>query len=388
MSLLLLSLCMPTHRWPSGHGQNWVSDPHPGVSGSTQFLNRQRGAGSGPGSERSQLSAFGLLFALAGCAVDADVALPVDALSPDEPGASSERPTSEPPDIDATPGRELPSCAEDALLCGATCVDPNLDADHCGSCGARCGADQLCGDGICNRHDWSRRIAGKGWQRVAAVATAAVREARNGTDFVTRVQALGIPLRVISPEIEAALSYRSAAHHFPGGGRTLVADIGGGSLELVGATDGSVNLSRSLPLGAVRLTERLLPLAELQDQIRRDLEAALPGGAEWSGSTVIGSGGTFTTLASMTLAARGAATGSVHGITVTTSEVEHLMLRLAAMPAEQRRQVSGLPPERADIIVAGLAVALQLLETVEVEQVTVSGFGLRDGLLLEMVGVV
>jgi exopolyphosphatase/guanosine-5'-triphosphate,3'-diphosphate pyrophosphatase len=167
-----------------------------------------------------------------------------------------------------------------------------------------------------------------------------------------------------------------------------VADIGGGSLELVGATDGSVNLSRSLPLGAVRLTERLLPLAELQDQIRRDLEAALPGGAEWSGSTVIGSGGTFTTLASMTLAARGAATGSVHGITVTTSEVEHLMLRLAAMPAEQRRQVSGLPPERADIIVAGLAVALQLLETVEVEQVTVSGFGLRDGLLLEMVGVV
>jgi hypothetical protein len=147
-----------------------VSDPHPGVSGSTQFLNRQRGAGSGPGSERSQLSAFGLLFALAGCAVDADVALPVDALSPDEPGASSERPTSEPPDIDATPGRELPSCAEDALLCGATCVDPNLDADHCGSCGARCGADQLCGDGICNRHDWSRRIAGKGWQRVAAVA--------------------------------------------------------------------------------------------------------------------------------------------------------------------------------------------------------------------------
>lgn len=230
----------------------------------------------------------------------------------------------------------------------------------------------------CRRH---------GVQRVAAVATAAVREAGNGAEFVTRVRALGIPLRVISPEIEAALSYRSAAHHFPGGGRTLVADIGGGSLELVGATDGSVKLSRSLPLGAVRLTERLLPLAELQEQIRRELEAALPG-PEWSGSTVIGSGGTFTTLASITLAARGAATGSVHGITVTTSEVEHLMLRLAAMPPEQRRQVSGLPPERADIIVAGLAVALQLLETVEVEEVTVSGFGLRDGLLLEMVGVV
>lgn len=239
-------------------------------------------------------------------------------------------------------------------------------------------ASLTCMRDTCRRH---------GVRRVAAVATAAVREAGNGAEFVSRVRALDIPLHVISPEIEAALSYRSAAHHFPGAGRTLVADIGGGSLELVGATDGSVKLSQSLPLGAVRLTERLLPLAELQDQIRRELEAALPG-PEWSGSTVIGSGGTFTTLASMTLAGRGAATGSVHGITVTTPELKHLMLRLAAMPPEQRRQVSGLRPERADIIVAGLAVALQLLERVEAEGVTVSGFGLRDGLLLEMVGVV
>jgi exopolyphosphatase/guanosine-5'-triphosphate,3'-diphosphate pyrophosphatase len=58
------------------------------------------------------------------------------------------------------------------------------------------------------------------------------------------------------------------------------------------------------------------------------------------------------------------------------------------MSPKQRRQVSGLRPERSDIIVAGLAVALQLLERVESEGVTVSGFGLRDGLLLEMVGVV
>lgn len=229
----------------------------------------------------------------------------------------------------------------------------------------------------CRRH---------GVHRLAAVATAAVREAGNGAEFVARVRALEIPLRVISPETEAALSYRSAAHHFPDGSGTLVADIGGGSLELVGATNGRVKLSRSLPLGAVRLTERLLPLAELRDQIRRELEAALPV-AEWSGSTVIGSGGTFTTLASMALARRGSPGGSVHGTTVSAAEVEQLMLWLAAMPLQQRRQVPGLRPERADIIVAGLAVALQLLERVQAQGVTVSGFGLRDGLLLEMVGV-
>jgi exopolyphosphatase/guanosine-5'-triphosphate,3'-diphosphate pyrophosphatase len=230
----------------------------------------------------------------------------------------------------------------------------------------------------CRRH---------GVQRIAAVATAAVRDAENGAEFVTRVRALDIPLRVISPEIEADLAYRSAAHHFPVGGRTLVADIGGGSLELVGATDGRVKLRQSVPLGAVRLTERLLPLADLQDQIRRELEADLPS-PEWSGSTVIGSGGTFTTLASMALARRGLASRSVHGFTVTKAEVEQLVLWLASLPLPQRRQVPGLKPERADIIVAGLAVALQLLERIEADGVTVSGFGLRDGLLLEMVGVV
>jgi exopolyphosphatase / guanosine-5'-triphosphate,3'-diphosphate pyrophosphatase len=222
--------------------------------------------------------------------------------------------------------------------------------------------------------------------RIGAVATAAMREASNGSEFVARVQALDIPLRIIPAETEAALSYRSAAHHFPGGGPILVADIGGGSLELIGARNGRVVLTQSLMLGAVRLTERRLPLSELQDAIRNELELALePGG--WTGSTVIGSGGTFTTLGRIAQARRGAVGPSVHGVSVTTPEVRGLMLWLAQMSPAGRQQVPGLKPERADIIVAGLAVALQLLETVEAESVTVSGYGIRDGVLLDMVGL-
>ena len=225
-----------------------------------------------------------------------------------------------------------------------------------------------------------------GVQRVAAVATAAVREAGNGAEFVERARALDIPLRIISPETEAALSYRSAAYHFPGGGRQLVADIGGGSLELIGAMNGHVSLSRSLPLGAVRLTELGLPLEQLREHIRRALSEAVQL-TEWTGSTVIGSGGTFATLASIVLARRGPAGRPVHGTTVSAEEVEQLHLELAGLSPEQRRQVAGLKPERADIIVAGLAVVAELLRAVESSGVTVSGFGLRDGLLLEMVGL-
>jgi exopolyphosphatase / guanosine-5'-triphosphate,3'-diphosphate pyrophosphatase len=223
----------------------------------------------------------------------------------------------------------------------------------------------------------------RGVARIAAVATAAVRDAENGSEFAARAQALNVPLRVISPETEAALAYRSAAHHFPGGGRLLVADIGGGSLELIGAAEGRIQLIDSLPLGAVRLTELELQLPALRDHVRRMLQRAIPGSA-WKGSRVIGSGGTFANLASILLARRGIPGKPIHGTDITAAELESLLAGLAGMAPEQRRQVPGLKPERADIIVAGLAVAAELLERVGSAGVTVSGFGVREGLLLEM----
>ena len=229
----------------------------------------------------------------------------------------------------------------------------------------------------CRRH---------GVERIAAVATAAVREAANGAEFVGRVRSIGIPLRIISAEKEAALSFRSAAHRFPARERLLVADIGGGSLELIGAMNGRVLRFESLPLGAVHLTELQLPLASLREHIRGILDPFIQA-HDWTGSPVIGSGGTFATLAAMALARRGAANRRIHGTIVSGPEVTELLEALAALSPERRRQTPGLKPERADIIVAGLAVVAEVLHAAGADDVTVSGFGLRDGLLLEMVGV-
>jgi exopolyphosphatase / guanosine-5'-triphosphate,3'-diphosphate pyrophosphatase len=226
---------------------------------------------------------------------------------------------------------------------------------------------------LCRRHEVSR---------IAAVATEAVRAARNGQEFVERARELGIPLRVISPEAEAELAYRAAAHHFPGGERVLVADIGGGSVELVGASERRITLAQSLPLGAVRLTDRGLPLASLRQEIGRQLGRAVPP-AERQGSKVIGSGGTFATLAAMSLARRGGG-GEVQGARVSAGEIEELLAELERMSPDDRRRVPGLPPERADIIVAGLAVAAEVLKLVRAEAVTVNAYGIREGLLLEM----
>ena len=236
----------------------------------------------------------------------------------------------------------------------------------------------------------------RGVRRIAAVATAAVREAENGPWFVRRVrQELDIPLLIIDAEHEAALSYRSVAHHFQlAGARALVADIGGGSLELIGAVDGLVELTLSLPLGAVRLTELYLPgersvqreLAALRKHVRKQLKRELSS-REWASATVIGSGGTFTTLGRISRARRGLPPGeTVHGLSVETAEVERLLDWLASRTPEQRRQVPGLNPERADIILAGLAVTAELLDWVRTRSIAVSAFGLREGLLLEMAG--
>ena len=235
----------------------------------------------------------------------------------------------------------------------------------------------------------------RGVTRLAAVATSAMRDARNGAAFAKRIRRqLDIPLEIIDGDREAELSWRSVAHHFRlENARTLVADIGGGSLELIGAVDGMVEVTASLPLGAVRLTEEFLPgerttrkeLAALRKHIRRTLKKALPW-RDWSQAVVIGSGGSFTNLARMAAARAGSLGDAIHGTTVGTGEVESLLEWLSAKTPEQRAGVPGLNPQRADIILAGVAVAAELLDALDARALTASAFGLREGLLLEMVG--
>jgi exopolyphosphatase/guanosine-5'-triphosphate,3'-diphosphate pyrophosphatase len=225
-----------------------------------------------------------------------------------------------------------------------------------------------------------------GADRIEAIATAAVREAANGAEFVDRVRREGIQVRVISPEAEAYLAFRSAAHHFPGLGPTLVVDIGGGSMELIGAIGDEIKLTTSLPLGAVRLTEMGLPVSKLREHIRHQLHRAVDE-STWKNSRVVGSGGSFANLASMVQARRGDQNvGSIQGVRVTAGELEQTLAALERMTPEQRREVPGLRPERADIIVAGLAAAAELLQLVNAADVAVNRYGLREGLLLEMVG--
>ncbi|HEY2064655.1 MAG TPA: Ppx/GppA phosphatase family protein, partial [Gemmatimonadaceae bacterium] len=231
-----------------------------------------------------------------------------------------------------------------------------------------------------------------GAERIEAVATSAVRDATNARQFLARVrQEAGLEPRIIAGEDEARLSYRSALAHFDlGVGRTVVMDIGGGSLELALAADGVLDNLVSLPFGALRLAERYLQqggglkaLRRLRDEIRDPIRNALPS-RDWRGSQLIGSGGTFTNLAGIYLARHGMlAARNVHATPVPRVDLEHIVDTLAAMTPDERRSVAGLNPERSDIIVAGLAVAAEVMARLEARELVVSRYGIREGLLLE-----
>jgi exopolyphosphatase/guanosine-5'-triphosphate,3'-diphosphate pyrophosphatase len=117
--------------------------------------------------------------------------------------------------------------------------------------------------------------------------------------------------------------------------------------------------------------------------VRRALARKLPV-RNWHGATVIGSGGTCTNIGEMYLARRGLHMAqTVQGTKVPCAEIERMLDALIDLPADERARVPGLSPARADIIVAGICVIVEVLERLDSPELTVSSYGIREGLLLE-----
>ena len=239
-----------------------------------------------------------------------------------------------------------------------------------------------------------KRIA-EGYQvrDLRCIATCAVREAKDGDEFCLRVKnEVGLDIEVISAEQEAHLAFFSVARNFALDKKDVaVADIGGGSTEIILSSGNIIESVCTTPLGAVRLTEMFadesgMILAEFPKMIawidrelkRRTKHAILRP------HLLVGSGGTFTSVAEMVMLSKGQGGMPLRGYEVTRAEVSHLLDRLRKMTPKARRSVPGLSVDRADIIVAGLAIIDRLLVHFQVNRVQIHDRGVRDGLLLTM----
>jgi exopolyphosphatase/guanosine-5'-triphosphate,3'-diphosphate pyrophosphatase len=243
-----------------------------------------------------------------------------------------------------------------------------------------------------------KEIAG-GYQATAlrTIATCAVREARNGPEFCRRVrEQVGLEVEVISGEREARLAFASVQNAFDLTGKNvIVADIGGGSTEVVFATGNLIESIFSTPLGAVRLTEQfglgeaaatetfVRDVARMQEEVAACLKkrTARP---LFAPHFLVGCGGTFTTLAELMMASKREGDMPVAGYKVSHAEVRHLLDRLLKMPLRSRRGLAGMTPDRADIILAGLSIVDALMKRFRVNTLAIHTRGVRDGLVREM----
>lgn len=235
-----------------------------------------------------------------------------------------------------------------------------------------------------------------------AAATAAVRRARDGGAFLRRVfEETGISAPLVSGEEEASLAFLGAVRSLPaaaGGGEAAdglcaVVDVGGGSTEVaVGSPGGDVLARASVPLGAVQATEAFRlgapadpgQVAKVRSEARRQIEQAEALSSvldEYPLSRVIAVGGTATSLAAVKLGLTRYEPERVHGTRLGAGELAQLVDRLAGLDLEARRQVPGLEPERADVIVAGGAVLCGVLAALGTERFTVSEADILEGLL-------
>ena len=224
--------------------------------------------------------------------------------------------------------------------------------------------------------------------RVIAIATSAVREARNRERLLGPLRRTeGIDVQVLSAREEARLGVEAALDSlsFRDG---VVADLGGASLQLSRVRDRKVLSSASLPLGAVRATSRFLPrnrpapraLQALRSEIRAQLLGGLPPARR--GEVMVGMGGTVRTLASIHLRSHRGERKSRHGLTLYQSDVTAVRERLESFSRRKRRKIAGLKAERADIILAGAIVIEEAMVFGGYLNLIVCTRGVRDGILL------
>lgn len=242
--------------------------------------------------------------------------------------------------------------------------------------------------------DWRAVIEEYKPEAVSVVATSAVREAANREEFLRRVQAeTGFAVEVLSGKEEARRTWLGIRSGLPDGlSEVLGLDIGGGSTEFILDRPGAPPIIRSIELGVVRLTERMLrtdpPTArELQrarDLIRAQVEGVRNDLGNVSGTTLVGTAGTITTLAAMDLRLPTYQRARVHNYRLRLDAIRALEATLLSRTRAQRQGLPGLEPGREDLIVGGTLILLWVLEGFGFSECLVSDLGLREGLLIDL----
>ena len=227
-----------------------------------------------------------------------------------------------------------------------------------------------------------------GAQKIFAVGTSALREAKNSNEFLKKSkEELDLLIEIISGEEEAQLSFLAVARDLKGSEKaTLVIDIGGGSTEFILGKIERITEWASFPLGSVRFTEDFLLSDPVQEEEWGKMEKEI---LKWlvriphprEPFSMVAVGGTATTLASAEQGLNEFIPEKIHHFVLKKEALRKQMDLYRSRSVDERRKIPGLPPERADVILAGSAILYMTMEELKCPSVLISCQGIRYGLI-------
>ncbi|MGZ5491671.1 MAG: Ppx/GppA phosphatase family protein [Nitrososphaeraceae archaeon] len=246
-----------------------------------------------------------------------------------------------------------------------------------------------------------KKIKGEGVESFRVVGTSALRKAKNTTCFKKLVnEKLGINVEVITGIEEARLSFYGALRGMDILSQTdlkniLVIDIGGGSTEFIlGSHEDKIILVQSIDLGCVNLTERFIKnsagkpgnqeLTDLNEFISTRLIDLVNKIKKRGFSILIGLAGTISTLAAVNLELIAYSKNKIHHHILSEQKIMQIYGLFCSVNLEERKKIAGLDPKRADIIISGTAILLQIMNMLDVEKLLVSEDDILDGIVYSL----
>jgi exopolyphosphatase / guanosine-5'-triphosphate,3'-diphosphate pyrophosphatase len=242
--------------------------------------------------------------------------------------------------------------------------------------------------------EWREVIVSYRIDASTAVATSAVRDARNRDEFLGRVKReAGFDVELITGEDEARRTLLGIRSGLPPGLTDILAlDIGGGSTEFILDRSGQKPVVQSIDIGVVRLCERMLhhdpPTDEeirlAREWVARETKAAVAKMEQYQAAAFVGTAGTITSLAAMAQKLPAYEPARIHNYILKLDAIQDLEQTLLSRKKTDRAGLPGLEKDREEVIASGAIIIRTIMETLGMSAVLVSDLGLREGVLIEL----
>ena len=231
-------------------------------------------------------------------------------------------------------------------------------------------------------------------EKVYCMGTSALRDSKNGQDFVNRAKELtNIDVKIICGEEESNLGFMGVLEG-AGGDKSnyiLVLDIGGGSTEFIVGNEDGIKFCKSENVGALRMTEKFIttdPISDeefnkMSDFIEKTISSTLDKIKGMHVSKLVGIGGAITSLSAMNQQLEVYSMEKVHNSVVTKKDLEKILQNLKKMTLSDKKTIKGLQPKRADIITAGVKILHIVMENLEFEEIMISEYDNLEGLICQ-----